>query len=166
MAGGREQAEHGHVAPIGAHAAPDQPVPLRKAAGGIPEVAEQHAQPVADRAPHGVDACELADGTASDCDTNGVIDDCELADGSASDSDFDGLLDLCELDSDSDGTIDDCDPDMYNGPVLSPNGPCLHGTGDIGEHQGNCYDHIDGTGEVLAHLRAVSAEFIEHFPAL
>jgi hypothetical protein len=27
-------------------------------------------------------------------------------------------------------------------------------------------DMIDGTGEVLAHLRAVSAEFIEHFPAL
>ena len=27
-------------------------------------------------------------------------------------------------------------------------------------------DMIDGTGEVLAHLRAVSAEFIEHFPAM
>ncbi len=70
------------------------------------------------------DADEIADGTAGDCDGDGVLDaceadcngngipdDCEIADGSVEDCDGNGIPDACDPDTDGDGVIDACEPD-------------------------------------------------------
>lgn len=62
------------------------------------------------------DAWEIAVGTATDCDRDGLLDECEVAAG-ASDCNADGVPDACELadgsatDVDGDGQLDECQPD-------------------------------------------------------
>jgi len=67
------------------------------------------------------DSEDLANGTATDCDNNGLLDECqddcdgdgtadacELINGEAEDCNFDGVPDNCQL---SDGSLADCDRD-------------------------------------------------------
>ncbi|MFZ9915876.1 MAG: hypothetical protein ACO3IB_11160, partial [Phycisphaerales bacterium] len=62
-----------------------------------------------------MDACELAAGSAGDCDSDGVPDNCEVSSGTDIDCDGDGVLDSCELgsgaalDCDTDGVPDNCE---------------------------------------------------------
>ena len=54
--------------------------------------------------------CEIADGSVSDCNQNGVPDSCDLLAGTSLDGDFDGVPDECTLvvyvDEDANGTND------------------------------------------------------------
>lgn len=53
------------------------------------------------------DSADIAAGTSSDCDLDGVPDECGFAPG-ASDCDQNGTPDICELDCDMDGVPDAC----------------------------------------------------------
>ncbi|MEC9475395.1 MAG: S8 family serine peptidase [Planctomycetota bacterium] len=61
------------------------------------------------------DECE-----APDCNNNGIPDDQDIADGTAADCDGNSIPDSCQndLDTDSDGLIDPCDPDDDNDGVV------------------------------------------------
>ena len=55
------------------------------------------------------DECE-----AADCNGNGVPDDQDISGGTETDCDLNAVPDSCQLDTDTDGLIDPCDPDDDN----------------------------------------------------
>ena len=57
------------------------------------------------------DATDIANGTSSDCDLNGVPDECDP------DCGTNGIPDACEGDCDADGTPDDCEADTNNNGI-------------------------------------------------
>ncbi len=51
-----------------------------------------------------------------DCNKNSISDACDIANGTSTDCNGDGIPDDCESDSDGDGVIDDCDPCPLDNP--------------------------------------------------
>jgi hypothetical protein len=83
----------------------------------------------------------------SDIDSDGIPNDCDIDQTGGFDCDFDGQDDNCQIDTDSDGTIDPCDPDLDGDGISNDcdvdqtGGPDSDGDGTIDPCE------IDLTGE-------------------
>jgi hypothetical protein len=81
-----------------------------------------------------------------DCNANGVLDDEDLANGTSVDCDYNGVPDECQRDTDSDGTIDNCD-DCPADPNKTTPGACGCGTPDTdtdADGTPDCLDNCPG----------------------
>jgi len=71
---------------------------------------------------------------ADDCNANGIADTDEIADGTSSDCNENGIPDECEDDTDNDGVVDDCDRCADEDDLLDADGngtpDCLEGEDD------------------------------------
>jgi hypothetical protein len=104
-----------------------------------------------------LDACEIAGGGTDcdanaipdscepDCDADGILDTCEIAAG-AVDCDLNGVPDICQIaansmaDSNTDGTLDSCQPDMqFAGLQLEITPIVNRGTDDLFPAGAVCY---------------------------
>ena len=97
-----------------------------------------------------LDACEIANGFAEDCNTDGVIDSCQIAGDSTLDCDSNGRLDSCDLDGgaadcNTNGVPDSCDIDGGVSDDLDGNGipdECL-ADAVYNQNDGTYWDTLD-----------------------
>lgn len=124
------------------------------------------------------DALDIAQGTSSDCDANGVPDDCEpdcngnfiadacdIADGTSEDCTNNGLPDECEPDCNSNTVADGCD--IAAGTSRDCNGNAVPDECDIagGTSQDSNNSTVPDECE-MPETRAIGSRYIEITPAL